>query len=84
MTWLSMMRSWPISSSGAAELRLGQYGPLRPASPASVAERLVVHPRLGRRVALPDHGAEDLRELVVGPLVVRYIVERERVVILRV
>lgn len=48
------------------------------------AERLMVYPRLGRCVALPDHGAEDLRELVVGPFVVRYVVERERVVILRV
>lgn len=44
----------------------------------------MVYPRLGRCVALPDHGAEDLRELVVGPFVVRYVVERERVVILRV
>jgi plasmid stabilization system protein ParE len=40
-------------------------------------------PRLGRTLAVPDSGAKDLRELVLPPYVIRYLVEPERIVILR-
>lgn len=75
---LRRLRTWAERYGGAKAARaLAQH--LRHA-----VERLAFHPRLGRSVALPDSGTEELRELVVGPFVVRYTVERERVVVLRV
>ncbi len=40
-------------------------------------------PRLGRIIPVPDGGAEELRELIVPPYVIRYIVEPERIGIIR-
>lgn len=75
---LRRLRAWAeLYNSAETVQTLASY--LRQA-----AERLVVHPHLGRCVALPDYGTEDLRELVAGPFVTRYVVERERLVILRV
>ena len=49
-------------------------------------ERLMRHPRLGRRVTVaPDQMApEEIRDWVVGDYVVRYLIADERIVVLRV
>lgn len=46
-------------------------------------ESLRENPRLGRRIPVPDGGKEELRELILVPYVIRYIVEPERIVIIR-
>jgi plasmid stabilization system protein ParE len=46
-------------------------------------ESLPDSPRLGRVIPVPDGGPEELRELVVAPYVIRYIVEPQRIVIIR-
>ena len=49
-------------------------------------ERLMRHPRLGRRVTVaPDQMApEEIRDWAVGDYVVRYLIADERIVVLRV
>lgn len=42
------------------------------------------NPRLGTKVEVPDDGAEELRQLVIAPYVMRYVVEIDRIVVLRV
>ena len=46
-------------------------------------EALSGMPRLGRQLAVPDGGPEELRELVLPPYVIRYLVEPKRIVIVR-
>jgi len=46
-------------------------------------ERLVDFPRLGVRVANPDGGSEEIRELVVRRWVVRYVVDDGSVIVVR-
>jgi len=46
-------------------------------------ESLPDSPRLGRVIQLPDGGAEELRELVVPSHAIRYVVEPQRIVIIR-
>ena len=46
-------------------------------------ESLAGMPRLGRIVAVPDGGPEKLRELILPPYVIRYLVEPERILIVR-
>jgi len=46
-------------------------------------ESLSGMPRLGRTLAVPDGGTEELRELVLPPYVIRYLVEPERILIVR-
>jgi len=46
-------------------------------------ESLAGMPRLGRTIAVPDGGPEELRELIVSPYVIRYLVEPERILIVR-
>ena len=49
-------------------------------------ERLIRHPRLGRRVTVaPDQMApEEIRDWPVGDYVVRYLITEDRLVVLRV
>jgi len=49
-------------------------------------ERLLRNPRLGRRVTVaPDQMApEEIRDWVVGPYVVRYLIVDQRIVVLRI
>ena len=49
-------------------------------------ERLLRHPRLGRRVtAAPDRVApEEIRDWPIGDYVVRYLITEDRIVVLRV
>ncbi len=46
-------------------------------------ESLSGMPRLGRAIAVPDGGEEELRELILPPYVIRYLVEPERILIIR-
>ena len=46
-------------------------------------ERLPDNPRLGRAIPVPDDGEEELRELVLAPYVIRYIVDADRIVVVR-
>lgn len=46
-------------------------------------ESLSGMPRLGRTVAVPDGGSEELRELILPPYVIRYVVEPKRILIIR-
>lgn len=46
-------------------------------------ERLPENPRLGRVVPVPDGGNEELRELILSPYVIRYTVDPERIVVVR-
>ena len=65
----------------------GRHGSTRAKAQAQRIRRAVESlsgmPRLGRTLAVPDGGAKDLRELVLPPYVIRYLVEPERIVILR-
>lgn len=49
-------------------------------------ERLLQHPRLGRRVTVaPDQMApEEIRDWPVGDYVVRYLITENRIIVLRV
>jgi len=46
-------------------------------------ESLSGMPRLGRTIAVPEGGQEELRELILPPYVIRYLVEPERILIIR-
>jgi len=46
-------------------------------------ESLPDSPRLGRVIPVPDGGMEELRELIVAPYVIRYLVEPQRIIIIR-
>ena len=46
-------------------------------------ETLQYNPRLGTRQPMPDTGNEELRELVVKPYIIRYVLEDERIVLIR-
>ena len=46
-------------------------------------ERLPDNPRLGRAIPVPDDGEEELRELVLSPYVIRYTVEADCIVVVR-
>ena len=46
-------------------------------------ERLPANPRLGRAIPVPGDGEEELRELVLAPYVIRYTVEADRIVVIR-
>lgn len=64
-----------------------RYSPNNASSQAArirkAIESLPDNPRLGRRIAVPDGGPEELRNLILVPYVIRYIVEPERIVIAR-
>ena len=51
--------------------------------PNRATESLAENPRLGTKVEVPDGGAEELRQLVIAPYVMRYVVEIDRIVVLR-
>ena len=46
-------------------------------------EALLDNPRMGYPIAVPDGGEEELRELLLRPYVIRYTVDAERIVIIR-
>ena len=49
-------------------------------------ERLIRHPRLGKRVAIaPGEAApEEIRDWLVADYVIRYLIANERIIVLRV
>lgn len=49
-----------------------------------VIEALQDNPRLGVRQTVPDGGSEELRELVVKPYIIRYVVTERALVIIRI
>jgi len=40
-------------------------------------------PRLGTRQPIPDGGDEELRELVVKPYIIRYLLEEKKIILIR-
>jgi len=73
---LRRLRAWTERYSPAKAP--AQAGRIRKA-----VESLPGSPRLGRVIPVPDGGDEELRELIVTPYVIRYVVEAERIVIVR-
>ena len=47
-------------------------------------EHLQTHPRMGRRVPVPDGGPEELRELSIAPYVIRYVLTEDAIIIVRI
>jgi len=75
---LRRLRVWTERYSGREKARVQARRIKR------AAESLAENPRLGTKVEVPDGGAEELRQLVIAPYVMRYVVEIDRIVVLRV
>ena len=48
-----------------------------------IFETLRDSPRIGKRQPIPDAGDEELRELVLKPYIIRYVVEDGRIILIR-
>ncbi len=75
---LRRLRAW-VERYGGKESAAAQAQRL-----TRVIESLHDNPRMGVRQTVPDGGAEELRELVVKPYIIRYVVTESALVIIRI